>query len=366
MLLFHKTSNRFYALFKIVSDFVLYLARRLYRDHCAQTAASLTYTSLLATVPFLVVSFSIIREFPVFPEMVSNLQSVILQIFTPDAGEGVTRYIQDIVNKGKRLPVLSFSVLFVTSVMMLYTMDDSLNRIWQVEFRRRTWFSLLVYFLVILSGPVLLGTSMVITTYLISRPLFAASAVGVNWLASVPWLVTFIAFTTVYRWVPNTQVRWKYALSGGLLASVLFELAKWGFALYIRWVPTYNLLYGTLAAIPLTLVWIYISWLVVLIGAETARCLATYRYGVVEADLTARQLLGFFQRGRLNGVTTDQISAWGYLGKNRIRRILQQLINVGLVSQTDVGKYDLTDEAREMSVSQLTTKLSEQLKVIDN
>ena len=244
--------NSFLLWLKCVGDFVFFMAMRLYRDHCAQIAASLTYTSLLAFVPFLIVGFAILREFPLFPELVNSLQIVILQVFTPDTGEDVKLYIQDIVNKGTQLPVFSFFVLIITAVMMLYTVDDTLNRIWRVDYKRRTLFSFTVYLTVVLSGPLLLGSSLAITTYLVSYSLAMDDSTGMNWLASVPWLVTFIAFTSVYRWVPNTHVHWKYAVSGGLVAMLLFELAKWGFAIYIKWVPTYGLLYGTLAAIPLT------------------------------------------------------------------------------------------------------------------
>ena len=360
------TSSKLFLYAYRLVDFSLFVFRRLLRDHCAQIAASLTYTSLLATIPFLIVSFSIIREFPIFPEMVNNLQSVLLQIFTPDVGEEVKPHIQGMIGKGKSLPVLSLLALFVTAVMMLYTMDDTLNRIWQVEYRRRTWFSLLIYFLVIISGPVLLGVSLALTTYLVSRPIWGSGSIGFNWLTSVPWLVTFVVFTAVYRWVPNTQVRWPYAVAGGLLAMMLFELAKWGFALYIRWVPSYSLLYGTLAAIPLTLIWMYLSWLVVLIGAETARCLATYRYEVDEADLTARQLLGFFHRTRDGEVTRDQLVAWGYLGKRRVNRILQQLSGAGFIHELAPGKYALTEKSRQLGLEQLRLELLAQLKLIGN
>lgn len=358
-------SSHFYTGLKQTADFIVFLTRRLSRDHCARTSASLTYTSLLAIVPSMVVGFAIIREFPVFPEVINSLQAAILKIFTPDVGEGVTHYIQHLVNKGKRLPVLSFSVLIFSAVMTLYTVDDTLNRIWHVEFRRRTWFSLLLYLLVILSGPILVGTSLALTTYLLSRPLGIDSTSGVRWLASVPWLVTFIAFTAVYRWVPNTRVRWKYAVSGGLVAMLLFELAKWGFALYIRWVPTYGLLYGALAGIPLTLVWIYISWLVVLVGAETARCLAVYPDESHRPELTARQLLGYFLVSRESGLTIDQVTAWGYWGRRRLKRILQQLQAADLVRQLDTGRYDLSDKSLAMDINALISELTRQMKLIE-
>lgn len=358
--------SRFSPNYKNVGDFILFVTRRLYRDHCAQTAASLTYTSLLALIPFLVVGFSILREFPVFPEMLNSLQMAILQVFTPDAGEGVKQYIQGIVNKGAKLPIFSFSVLVVTSVMLLYTIDDTLNRIWRVDYQHRSLSSFLIYVAVIFSGPILLGSSLAITTYLISQSLVTGSVGGMKWLASVPWLVTFIAFTALYRWVPNTHVRWKYALSGGLVAMLLFELAKWGFALYMRWVPTYGLLYGTLSAIPLTLVWIYLSWLVVLIGAETARCLSIYSSDYKQPGLTARQLLGYFFTTSEGGVAIGQIAASGNMGKGKLKRVLLQLTKAGLVQQLQTGKYELSAKSTGMGISELTTELTRQLKLIEN
>lgn len=346
------------------NDFLFFMARRLYRDHCAQIAASLTYTSLLAFVPFLIVGFAILREFPLFPELVSQVQTTILQVFTPDAGEGVKQYIQGIVNKGTKLPVISFFALLITAVMMLYTIDDTLNRIWRVEHKRRTWISFVIYLLVVISGPLLLGSSLAITTYIVSQS-WGGEAIGLNWLASVPWLVTFMAFTSLYRWVPNSHVDWKYALSGGLVAMLLFELAKWGFALYIRWVPTYSLLYGTLAAIPLTLVWIYLSWLVVLMGAETARCLAVYSYEFKQSDMTARQILGFFFVGQQDGLSLEQAATWGYLSKREIKRILHTMQQVGLVQELAGQRYILTARAEAMSLIELNSELTKQLKLIE-
>lgn len=355
-----------YPALKRIGDFVLFIARRLYRDHCAQTAASLTYTSLLAFIPFLVVGFAMLREFPVFPELVNSLQAAILHVFTPDTGEGVKQYIQTIVNKGAKLPVLSFIALIMTAVMMLYTVDDTLNRIWQGDYKRRTLFSFVVYLVVVMSGPLLLGSSLAITTYLVSRSVLMDGAGGFHWLASVPWLVTFIAFTALYRWVPNTTIQWRYAVSGGLVAMLLFELAKWGFTLYIRWVPTYGLLYGALAAIPLTLVWIYLSWLVVLIGAETARCLAIYKRETGQTDLYARQLLGYFLLNSEAGLSIDQLAAGAYQGKRRLLKILQRLTKAGLVQEFPAGRYGLTAKSAAMSIAVLTAELAEQLKLIEN
>lgn len=345
-------------------EFILFVARRLYRDHCAQTAASLTYTSLLALIPFLVVGFSLLREIPLFPDLVNSLQSVLLQIFTPDVGKEVKQYIQSIVNKGGHLPIISFAALSITAVMMLYTISDTLNRIWGVDYKRRSAVSFVVYISVVISGPLLLAGSLAISTYLVSRSFATAGSVKLGWLTSVPWLVTFIAFTAIYRWVPNTRVPWKHALAGGLIAMLLFELAKWGFAQYIKWVPTYNLLYGGLAAIPLTLVWIYLSWLVVLIGAEVARCLEVYIHDYQQVMITARRLLSFFLLGGEEGVSVEQLAAWGYQSKAQLRRGFSRLQQAGLIQVLNSNQYSLTAQARSMGVDELVYQLSRQLKSI--
>lgn len=346
-----------------VIDFIFFLLRRLYRDRCTKTAASLTYTSLLATIPFLVVTFSIIRQFPVFPELVNSLQATVLQVFTPHASEGVIKYIQQLVNKTHQLPILSFLALIVTSAMTLYTIDDTFNRIWRIENRRRTWFSLMIYFLVIISVPVLIGVSLALTTYVFYSSGNTGNTTAVNWLASVPWLVTLLAFTSLYKWMPNTHVRWKYALSGGVVAMLLFELAKWGFALYISLVPTYGVLYGTLAAIPLTLIWIYLSWLVVLVGAEMARCLMMFQQDT-GAGITAEQLLGYFLLNREQGLLLEQVAAREYLSKGRMRHILRRLQQTGLVHQAAKGRYTLTVQADAMNLTELTSAFDAQLKLI--
>lgn len=348
----------------MLSDFVYFVIRRLYRDHCAQIAASLTFTSLLALVPFLVVAFSILRDFPVFPEVLNSFQSTIMQIFSPDVGEDVRQYLQHIVIKSNKLPVISFIVLIVTTVMMLYTVDDTLNRIWRVDYKRRTVVGFVTYILVVISGPLLLGASFAITTYIVSQSFSTAGTMKLNWLNSVPWLVTFLAFTSIYRWIPNLHVKWKYACTGGAVAMILFELAKWGFAQYIKLVPTYGLLYGALAAIPLTLLWIYISWLVVLVGAEVTRCLSVYKYDYKQTDITARRLLSYFFFDGGEGVSVDQVATWAYQSKARLKQIFQYLQDEGLIMQRESNQFTLTEKASSMTVRELSKAISQHLKLI--
>ena len=354
------------SIFKDISGFILFVARRLYRDHCAQVAASLTYTSLLALIPFFIVGFAVLKEFSIFPELVSSLQSVLLQIFTPDVGEEVKQYIQEIVNRGSNLPVWSFLVLLITAVMMLYTVDDMLNRIWRVDYKPRSLSSFLIYLLVVFSGPLLLATSLGISTYLVSQSFHDKSVTGTNWLSSAPWLVTFAGFTAIYRWVPNTHVPMRHAILGGLVAMLLFELAKWGFTQYIKWVPTYNLLYGALAAIPLTLVWLYISWLVVLIGAEVAYCIEVYRGDFRDFDKFARRILGYFFLNGEEEISIEQLAAWGFQGIRRLKSIIDIMQEAGLVRMSDTRTFSLTPSARNMSIDALHAEIKKILKNIQN
>jgi membrane protein len=170
----------------------------------------------------------------------------------------------------------------VVALLMMYNIDRALNAIWEVRSGRRFVTKFLIYWAVLSLGPVLIGVSVVVTSYLVSLPLLsdaAASGAGRRLLGLTPVLTSAVAFTMVYLVVPNRRVRVLHAMAGGLFAALLFEVAKRGFGLYITQFPTYEAIYGALATIPIFLVWLYLSWIVVLLGAELAHCMSIYRWG---------------------------------------------------------------------------------------
>lgn len=360
--------ERLVLVLKQAGRFLHLLLRQFRRDHCHQATAALTYTSLLALVPLLAVGLVVFHKLPFFPAIQHEAQAFILQVFAPEIGPELVNTVVGFIEKAANLTGISGVILLITAMMTLNTIDLTLNHIWKVERGRRTAINLLVYFVVILIGPLLVGLSVVMTTYLVSLT-FVTDVIENRWLVWVPWLATFLAFTAVYRWVPNTHVSWKYAVSGGLVAAVLFEIAKRSFALYISWFPTYETIYGAMAFVPLMLVWIYLSWLVILIGAETAHCLLLMQHPLGDpraqrALLPPFRILGVIFLAGPTGCDLAHIARQEQLSTTRISAILTRLLAANLISRQENGMYLLSTQISELGLAEIFDLLQERLESV--
>ncbi len=263
--------------------FLAFLAGHFRANFSLRTAAALSYTTLLSLVPLLTVMFSVVSAFPVFDEVVTRLQDYIFRNFVPASGQVVQSYIQQFLRQSARLTGPGIVFLVLVAVMLMDTIDGVLNGIWKVRRRRRWLAQFLVYWSVLTLGPLLLAVSIVVTSYLVSLSLLTGVDPGGTLqgllLSVMPFLSIMVALTLLYVLVPNRSVPLRHGLTGAAVAAILFELAKRGFTLYVANVPTYATIYGALAVIPLFLVWIYVSWVVVLLGAELTYCLTVFRDG---------------------------------------------------------------------------------------
>ncbi|OGP59483.1 MAG: hypothetical protein A2V65_09530, partial [Deltaproteobacteria bacterium RBG_13_49_15] len=243
---------------------------RFQEDRCTFIASSLTLTTLLSLVPLMAVALAIFSAFPDFTQLITEIQDFLFRNFVPAAGEVVQKYIQDFVSQAQRLKAFGIVFLIITALLMMATIDNALNTIWRVKVKRQWVRIFLLYWAILTLGPILVGFSVGLTSYFVSLPVIsdAAEQVGSLIATALPFFLTAIALTMAYVSIPNCKVRIGHALFGGIIAALLFELAKRGFALYITTVPTYKLVFGTFATIPIFLVWVYLSWLVVLFGAE--------------------------------------------------------------------------------------------------
>ncbi|VAW91485.1 Ribonuclease BN [hydrothermal vent metagenome] len=263
--LIKKTYNNVIAYFDI-------FIHRFIIDHCPHVAAALTFTSLLALVPLLAISVTIINQVPAAQDFLAVGQEYLFQIFAPEFGDEIKSYLLAFVTKTQSLTKIGIIFVAITALLTLDTVEKTLNRIWRVKKSRNILMRFSIYFVVLTLGPVLIGISLSVTTYLSTLKFFSDTIsiqeIGYNYLAILPLITTTFAFTLIYKIVPNEKVPLAQALIGGIVAALLFELSKRGFAYFITSFSTYQLIYGALAAIPLTLIWFYVSWLVVLIGAE--------------------------------------------------------------------------------------------------
>lgn len=262
-------------------EFVRYLAARFEQDRCLRAAASLAYTSLLALVPLLTVVFITLSAFPAFQDWRDGIERFVFQNFVPALGDQVRAYLLDFADKARGLRAAGIIVLLATVLAMMSTIESTFNVIWGVQRRRPMMTRFLVYWAVLTLGPVLIGAGMVATSYVVSLPLLGGSGVvgslRTTLLAWSPLFATTLAFVLFFKLIPYRPVPFRHALAGGIVASVLFELAKRGFALYVTHFPAQQAIYGTFATLPIFLLWIYLSWVVVLLGAEITQCLTTFR-----------------------------------------------------------------------------------------
>lgn len=261
---------------KWILEFLKLLAKRYTENNIAISAGYLTYSTMLAIVPSIIVLFSIFTFFPVFYEASEMLKAFIYDNFAPNASEMVSEYLELFVDNAKKMGLVSIIGLFVVALMLIKSIDEALNTIWHNNKSRPMWFSFLLYFLILIFGPLLAGASIAITTYITSLAVFNGSgalSLGQHLLELMPFLLIWLLFTLVYKFIPVTKVKFKHAAIGALLAAFFFTLGKQAFIWYITAFPSYQAIYGALAVLPIMLLWIQLSWQVVLLGGQFAAIL---------------------------------------------------------------------------------------------
>jgi len=257
--------------------------RRFGEDKCLRVAASLSYTSLLALVPLVAVGFAVLSAFPVFETVQKDIQAFVFENFLPSAVDEAQAYIDQFVGKARGLTGPGIIGLALTAMLLLSTIESAMNAIFRVTRPRPLVPRVLVFWAVLTLGPLLLGASFSLSTYMVAlttSPEIEAFTGPLGRLARVLPLVLAVAgFTVFFTIIPNRPVKIRHALIGGLVSGILLSGLRYGFAQYVTHFPTYETLYGALATVPIFLVWMYLSWVVVLIGAVVAAALPSWRRG---------------------------------------------------------------------------------------
>jgi membrane protein len=281
--------------------FTRYVCVRFIADRCPTAAAALSYTTLVALVPLTAIALAVLSAFPIFAEMRDQLLAQLFRSFVPEVGEEVEWWFRYFAGTSVRTTAIGVLALAVTVLLLLATVEDQLHHIWRVKSPRPWVQRILAYWALLTLGPLLLGASFSLPGYV---DVFAQRAgLDPNTLFAEPWahslvhivpfLLETLAFTLIYALIPNCSVRWREALAGALVAALMTELLKIGFALYIVSFSSYRAVYGALAAIPIFLLWMYVAWSVVLFGAEVAAALPQWRADEhADAATRASQRLG--------------------------------------------------------------------------
>jgi len=267
--------NRFETKKENMQNFSAFLFYRIRNDMIFRVAASLSYTSLIAVVPLIAVMLSIFSAFPVFDNVKEIVQQTIVENIIPATEAEITEYINEFIKSSAKLTALGVVGVAITSIMLLSTIENSFNFIFKVKRARRITAKITLYWTIITLGPLLLGAAISIRGYFSFMPNAVQDFLLVGKV--LPTILTLTILVIVYLFVPNKKLKFLNAFAGAVVTLCLFCLLREGFALFMSQNATYKTLYGALAVIPVSLIWMYLSWSVVIFGAVITATLEEYQ-----------------------------------------------------------------------------------------
>jgi len=348
--------------------FVRYVFQQFFAGRTMQSASSLAYTTLLSLVPLIAVMFSFFSNMPVFKDISEIIQEFVFNNFVPSFGQTIRDYLISFSIKASQLTTTGIILLVIIALMLMHTINRALDNIWQIRKQRHLIARFLVYWAILTLGPVLIGIGLYSTSYLLALPMLenVDSAINIKsrLLTLMPFITSSIAFTLLYVLVPNTHVNRRHAIAGGVTAAVLFELAKYTFGLYVKAVPTYTLIYGAMAVIPMFLIWIYVSWLIVLLGAQISYSLSVFRMEDVGKHhsesrwgfLDAYQIIGelWLAQKQGTGRSVMQLKKSGVrVSHVSMNEIFGILIKANWVKRNSSGQWHLIRDLGELTLMDL-------------
>jgi len=353
-----------------IRSFVRFLWSRFLDDRCFETAGALSYTSLFAMVPLAMVVFGVLSAFPVFEDWTDRLSGFVFSNFVPSSARVVEDYLRGFALGARRLTVPGIIALMASALLAMWSVESTFNRIWRVPTPRPKLLRFLMYWTLLTLGSLLAVASLAVTSYLFSLPLLKGVDTlgwGERLLGLLPNLVELTVFTLAYWLIPHRSVGLRFALAGGLFAMLLFELAKRAFAAYLLGMPTYGQLYGALAVVPIFMIWLYVSWVVVLLGASFAASLSSFRYQPRSLRLPSGaelygylRLLGRLQAARRDGQglhLVDLQQREPMLTDDLLRRMMAGLDGLGIVRRAEDGQWLLARDLDGVSLGELHERL---------
>lgn len=355
----------------LMRRFIREVFSRFMEDKCLQLASSLTFTTLLALIPLVTVTLVLVTVFPIFSGMTSHLDDFVAAHILPDQiGRTVKGYFDQFSIRSGRLTAIGTLLLVLTGVINMMTIERAFNVIWHAPHPRPTPQRIMVYWAVLTLGPFLIGASVTMTSYLVSASLglvVAIPLVGEIVLRLLPVILAVAAFTLLYTLVPARPVKPSHAFIGGLVAGLLFELAKRGFAFYVTRSPTYAMVYGVFATIPVFLMWIYLSWAITALGAVVVATLPDFWLLRRERSLPpgadyrdALDILLTLQHCKSSGEMPDEyrIAEQVMLPVARCEILLETMESMGWVGKLQGNRWVLTRDASSIKLSDVCRKFA--------
>lgn len=341
-----------------------WLGRNFVEDNCQSTAAALTYQTMFAVVPTLTVAFAMFETFEAFGGVSGRLEEFIFTNIVPETVGLVQEYVRGFSQQARNLSIPSLLLLAITAFLMLFTIERTFNEIWRVKEPRKGYQRFLVYWAILTLGPVCVGLGFAITTYVLSLPLVSDVADSPEILQLVPFVLSTLMFTLVYVAVPNCGVPLRHGFIGGVIVAMAFEVAKFLFGLIMSR-SNFQVIYGTFAAVPLFLLWVYISWTLVLLGAELVKAMGIYRASksrkVEDRLVQILVILKAFQRAHEKGETLQEseIEKFGSrINYEEWHEYRQKLIELKLIQPVGRDGLMLSRDLRDITLWELYKWLS--------
>lgn len=269
-----------------INVFVRFTIRRFLEEHCLQTAGALAFTSLFALVPLITVVLSILAAFPVFAQWRDKITGFIFANFVPTTGDVVQTYFTQFADNASKTTAIGILVLVFSAVSLMLSIEDAFNRIWRITVPRKATARFAMYWMVLTLGPLLLVATLASSSYVFALPLLEqADALKTHLVVWLPFLIQWAVLTAAYALIPNCPVRVRHAVVGALFTALMFEAARRGFAVYLTSSASYQEIYGALAIVPIFIFWIYLSWILVLLGASLTASMAAFDYQAHRSEI---------------------------------------------------------------------------------
>ncbi|WP_440221660.1 virulence factor BrkB family protein [Dokdonella sp. MW10] len=344
--------------------FLRFTWKRFVEDRCLQTAGALSYTTLFALVPLTAAILGVLAAFPVFAEWREQLTSFAFRNFVPAAGDVVQGYLTEFAANASKATAVGVLVLLFSSISLMMSIEDTFNRIWRVGTQRRAVSRFVIYWTALSLGPLLVVAALVISSYVFALPLVGEAAdhfsLRARLLSVLPFVIQWVVLLAAYVVIPNRTVRLRDAAVGALIAAVLFEAAKRGFAWYATGIATYQQVYGALAMVPIFILWIYLSWIIVLLGASITASATAFDYRPRALRLQPGQrfagllrvvthLAAAHREGR--GLHSAQLrEAEPALTDDLLQRFLDDLDRLAIARRTESGEWVLARDLAGISL----------------
>lgn len=349
-------------------QFILFVLRRFEADKCRDQAGSLTYTTLFAVVPMLTVFLVIISSIKALEPARQQIQQLIYSNFLPKTTIAFDKALNAFTDKSSNLTVIGILFLFVTTVMMLTSIETAFNRIWRVKETRGGIMGFMRYWTIISLGPILLGSAFVISSALASLNVLSNNFAGYELngafiLWAISFGLTFLGFFMLYWTIPNRNVPLKSALVAGLFSATVFEALKNLFGFVMSNFTSYEIIYGAFAAVPIFLLWIYLSWNIILLGVEISFAMTAFNSEKEQKRHPLIMLLDvlelFYEKQKL-GKPVTEAQALEVLGREEIGcwpTYVDLLSQQNLIQRTDNNDYVLSRNLNEVDFWQFYSQL---------